>query len=59
MNNAGKYSKFIVSLLGTVSSGLATFYGSSSWEPVVLGILTTATVLLIPNQEGRKHDPSA
>lgn len=51
MNNSGKYAKFIISILGTVMSGLTTYYGTASWEPFAVAALTAATVYLVPNHD--------
>jgi hypothetical protein len=48
---AGRYSKFVVSVLGTVSSGLMTFYGTTHWAPIVVGLLASTAVYLVPNQQ--------
>lgn len=47
--NAGAYSKFIVSLLGTVTTGLNTWYGGKPWESVLVMALSSVAVYLVPN----------
>jgi hypothetical protein len=51
MKNAGKYSKFIVSALGAVTTALTTEFPSARWVPVVIVALNAAAVYLIPNYQ--------
>jgi hypothetical protein len=46
----GQASKFLVGVLGAVSSGLATYYSTARWEPVVVMALTAIGIYLIPNK---------
>ncbi|HEY6278717.1 MAG TPA: hypothetical protein VIX86_20585, partial [Streptosporangiaceae bacterium] len=48
--NTGRYSKFIVSLLGTVTAGLAIWYpGGNHLVPIVMSALASLGVWSIPN----------
>jgi hypothetical protein len=48
--NTGKYSKFIVSLLGTITSGLTIWYpGATHLVPIITMVLTSLGVVAIPN----------
>jgi hypothetical protein len=45
----GNASKFLVSVFGTVSTGLTAYYGTAKWEPAVLAGLAALLVYLVPN----------
>jgi hypothetical protein len=45
----GNASKFLVSVFGTVSTGLTAYYGTAKWEPAVLAGLSALLVYLVPN----------
>lgn len=49
MNNYQNYLKAIVATLGAIVTGLAPFYGSAHWYPLVTAIVTAVTVTLVPN----------
>ena len=53
----GTSSKFIVSILGVVSAGLATFYGTARWEPIVVMALSSIAVYLVPNSHASLPSP--
>lgn len=55
----GKYSKFIVSVLGTITTGLSTFYSGSHWVPVASEALTAAAVYLVPSTSSIPADKPA
>lgn len=49
LKNAGQYSKFVVSVLGTVAVALTTFAHNATWVPVVLSAISAISVYLVPN----------
>jgi hypothetical protein len=58
--NTGKFSKFLVAVLGTVSAGLADYYHGSPhnmWVPVVVEVLTALGVFLVPNAKEDTDEP--
>jgi hypothetical protein len=60
--NTGKFSKFLVAVLGMASAGLSTYYHGSpnnTWVPLVVEGLTALGVYLVPNVEGDNELVSA
>jgi hypothetical protein len=47
--SVGKYSKFIVSVLGTVAVGLSAFGHNATWVPLALSAISAVSVYLVPN----------
>lgn len=45
----GQASKFLVALLSAAASGLATYFGTARWEPVVVMGIGAALTWLVPN----------
>jgi len=52
MKNLGKYSKFIVSLAGTLAIGLQTQFPNSTWTPIVTAVATALLTYAVPNSGG-------
>lgn len=46
---SGGASKFLVALMGTVLTGLGTYYGGTKWEPIAAAAISTVLVFLVPN----------
>jgi len=44
------YSKFVVSLLGTVSIALTTFAGGAHWADTAVSLIAAVLVYLVPNK---------
>ena len=49
MKNIGKYSKFIVSLAGTITLALETQFSGDTWVPVATGVVTALVTYFVPN----------
>ena len=49
MNTLNPYLKFVVALVSTVLTGLATYYGHAVWYPIVTSAVGTVLVYLTPN----------
>lgn len=47
--NVGKYSKFIVAILGALSSSLQIAYGGEKWVAIVVAVAAAVSVYLVPN----------
>lgn len=47
--NAGSIAKLVVAVLGSASASLSVYYASVHWLPVVISVLTAASVYLVPN----------
>lgn len=46
---SGSASKFLVSVMGAVMTGLGTYYGGSKWEPIAVAAISAVLVYLVPN----------
>jgi hypothetical protein len=49
-NNIGQYSKFIVAVLGAISTGVTTFGHNSPMTSTVVAAIAAVVVWLVPNQ---------
>lgn len=58
MNAINPYLKFIVSIAFTVLTGLATYYGHSSWYPIVTSVIGSLMVYAAPNTPAAIKSPS-
>ena len=47
--NSGQYSKLVVSVLGSIATGLQLYYGDAHWVTVVISGITAATIYLVLN----------
>ncbi len=47
----GKYSKFIVALVGFVVVLLTQYFGDANWLPPLVSLLTALGVYQVPNRE--------
>lgn len=50
------YLKFIVAILGTVLTGLATYFGHTQWFPIVTSVVAAISVYLVPNSPAIPKD---
>lgn len=50
MSQIGRYSKFIVALIGLATVIITTYYGNATWAAAAVNALAAAGVLLVPNQ---------
>jgi hypothetical protein len=49
MGKLGRYRKAIVAVIGAALEIIPLAFGSASWAPPVIAVLTAAAVLLTPN----------
>lgn len=49
MNRLNPYLKAVVAIIGTVLTGLSTYYGQAHWFPIVTSVVTAISVYLVPN----------
>ena len=54
MANIGRYSKFIVAVIGLATATITTYYGSATWAIPAVSALSALAVLLVPNQPAGK-----
>lgn len=45
----GQASKFLVAIMGAVSSSLTLYYGNEHWVPIVVSAIAAIGVYLVPN----------
>ena len=50
MSSIGRYSKFIVAVIGLATATITTYYGSATWAIPAVSALSALGVLLVPNQ---------
>lgn len=53
----GGASKFLVSVMGAVMTGLGTYYGGSKWEPIASAAIGALLVYLVPNSSSKDVTP--
>lgn len=46
----GGANKFLVAVIGAVGTSLTSYYGTRTWEPMVLAIVTAVGVYLTSNK---------
>jgi hypothetical protein len=45
----GTANKFLVAVVGAISTSLSVYYGTTKWEPMVLAVITAVMTYVIPN----------
>lgn len=59
LKNSGTINKFLVALMGTVGTGLTTYYGTAKWLPAVLAGISALAVYLVPNVPNVPNVPAS
>ena len=58
MAGIGRYSKFIVAVIGLATVIITTYYGNATWAAAAVNALAAAGVLLVPNQQPTTPAPT-
>lgn len=55
---SGQASKFLVAVLTTAASALATYFGDAKWEPIAVMVIGAIVTYLVPNTPAEPPQPS-